>query len=156
PFQSSTTTLHGSQGTFKLYTANGLGSILPGGNLTLGLTVSGPAGIPANSTITGYGSAGFGALSTGSNTATTLNDTPATRDTTHWFGCTVKIVSGTGSGPTNYTIVSNTATQLTIQGPGFSSIPDNTSAFAISAVTSVTLSNALTQNVPTGSTLTFT
>jgi hypothetical protein len=89
---------------------------------------------------------GDNGTSTGSNTATTLNDTSGldlsdignpspTMDprkpwaTNEWAGWSVKILSGTGAGQVR-TVTSNTSTQLTISSP-WSTIPDTTSTYEI-------------------------
>jgi RHS repeat-associated protein len=75
--------------------------------------------------------------STGSNTATTLNDTSQTWTVNQWAGKFVAIISGTGVTQVRM-IVSNTATQLTIT-PAWDTIPDATSHYRI--LEPLTLSN---------------
>jgi RHS repeat-associated protein len=66
--------------------------------------------------------------STGSNTATTLNDTTRTWMPNQWEGRTVLIVSGTGAGQLR-TIASNTANKLTVTS-AWTTTPDSTSVYA--------------------------
>jgi RHS repeat-associated protein len=68
--------------------------------------------------------------STGSNTATTLNDANQQWMPNQWEGRTVLIVSGTGAGQTAV-VASNTATQLTLTpATAWATVPDNTSVYA--------------------------
>jgi RHS repeat-associated protein len=66
--------------------------------------------------------------STGSNTATTLNDTHQDWIPDQWEGRTILIVSGTGAGQLR-TIASNTAHQLTVSR-AWTTTPDVTSVYA--------------------------
>ena len=68
-------------------------------------------------------------FSTGGNTATTLNDASATWVPNTFAGLSVQIVNGLGVGQTR-TIVSNTATQLTVNTP-WNPIPNGSSAYQI-------------------------
>jgi uncharacterized repeat protein (TIGR01451 family) len=74
-------------------------------------------------------------ISTGGNTATTLNDTGQNWLLNEWEGRTLTINGGTGAGQTA-TIATNTQNQLVVQTTpaftGFSPVPDNTSTYRIS------------------------
>jgi RHS repeat-associated protein len=70
--------------------------------------------------------------STGSNSATTLNDTTQSWVADQWAGRTVQIVSGTGAGQVR-TITGNSATQLTLATP-WDTIPDANSTYAILSI----------------------
>jgi len=70
--------------------------------------------------------------SSGGNTSTTLNDTTRAWDINAWDGCYVRITSGTGDANDPKEIVSNTATELTINGTyPWSPTPDGTSVYEI-------------------------
>jgi RHS repeat-associated protein len=73
--------------------------------------------------------------SSGSNTATTLNDTTQTWTANQWVGHTVAITSGTGAGQLAL-VTTNTATQLTVSTP-WTTTPDATSIYAILDVNSL-------------------
>jgi uncharacterized repeat protein (TIGR01451 family) len=70
--------------------------------------------------------------STGSNTATTLNDTKQTWLPNEWKGRTVQLFGGSVNNEIR-TVVSNTATELTVD-PSWNPIPDETSLYFISAI----------------------
>ena len=67
--------------------------------------------------------------SSGTNSATTFNDSTQNWLPNEWAGRTVTLNGGTGGGQVQ-TIVSNTASQLVVTGPWLP-IPDNTSTYAI-------------------------
>ncbi len=71
----------------------------------------------------------MGGTSSGSNTATTLNDTTQAWTVNQWAGDAVQIVSGTGSGQV-LPITSNTATGLTLSG-SWTTTPNATSVYQI-------------------------
>ena len=108
----------------ELYVANeGAGSAAGSGRVHYIVEVD-----PGTHSQLGIVSNGDNGTSTGGNTASTLNDTSTSdlagpNDTqkpwrpNEWAGWSVKILSGTGAGEFA-TIVSNTATQLTISGAG--------------------------------------
>jgi hypothetical protein len=67
--------------------------------------------------------------SSGSNTATTLNDTSKSWATSTWVGGAVRITAGTGAGQVR-AICANTPTQITVCDP-WTTIPDTTSKYEI-------------------------
>ena len=67
--------------------------------------------------------------SSGSNTATTLNDTSKSWTTSTWVGGVVRITAGTGAGQIR-AICANTATQITVC-ESWTTIPDSTSKYEI-------------------------
>jgi len=68
--------------------------------------------------------------STGGNTESTLNDTAQNWITDEWVRRQVTITDGKGADQT-LKVVSNTATRLTVSGPGWSPVPDDTSMYKI-------------------------
>jgi hypothetical protein len=67
--------------------------------------------------------------SSGSNTATTLNDTSKSWATSTWVGGAIRITAGTGAGQVR-AICANTPTQITVCDP-WTTIPDTTSKYEI-------------------------
>jgi hypothetical protein len=67
--------------------------------------------------------------SSGSNTATTLNDTTKSWATSTWVGGAIRITAGTGAGQVR-AICANTPTQITVCDP-WTTIPDTTSKYEI-------------------------
>jgi hypothetical protein len=72
-------------------------------------------------------------VSSGSNTANTLNDTSKSWTTNEWAGSIVLLTTGTGSEErwAWREIESNTATQLTIKGGNWWTVPDSSTEYAI-------------------------
>jgi len=77
---------------------------------------------------------------TGSQEATTLQDTSQTWQVDEWAGFAVKITGNTSEGEV-HRIVSNTADTLTIEGLGWSTQIDNTSTYEISRKAQVRIPN---------------
>jgi DNA-binding beta-propeller fold protein YncE len=116
------------------------------GNLTL---VADPIGIDYDSStdtlyVTNLGDVSIKELilasgrSTGSNTSNTLNDTNASYSPNEWAGRTLQLTGGSGAGQ-SATILSNTATQFTINGAWAQStdpnalpqLPDDTTLYQV-------------------------
>jgi RHS repeat-associated protein len=74
----------------------------------------------------------FTDVSTGANTATTLNDTHQSFTANQWAGFVVKITAGPGAGQVR-TIVSNSATQLVVN-QAWTTLPTAASSFVIYTV----------------------
>ncbi len=107
-------------------------------------------GATCSTSVTFYYNEAFG-NSTGSNSATTLNDTSQAWTANQWTNYLVVITSGSGSGQVQ-SITSNTAARLTVSST-WTTIPDSTSLYKIVSKQQFSQSGtALTyQNVSTGS-----
>src|SRR5262249_35652979 len=82
-------------------------------------------------------------LSTGTNTATTLNDTTQRWQPDQWRERVVEIVAGPGTGQVRR-ITGNSASTLTVAGPDWSPVPDATSWYTIRRADKSTGSNTPT------------
>ena len=113
--------------------------------LTKGATVLPPVtitGTNCSSVLSLPYAEGFG-VSTGGNTANTLNDTAQTWTPQQWQGYTVVITSGTG-GTQSAAIASNTANQL-VMGSNWTVVPDITSVYKIVSYRQISLAGTTLQ-----------